>query len=78
MDIRILEDVGWGYSKLAVVVDAALKKLGNNYDFQIIGNPYLFSDYNVSNPPALLVDGEVLVEGYIPSLEEMISILKHK
>lgn len=25
MDIKILEDIGWGYSKLAVVVDAALK-----------------------------------------------------
>ena len=75
MDIKILEEVYWGYSKLAVVVDSALKKLNSNYSFEIIGNPNLFEDYNVDNPPALIIDGEVLVEGYVPTLDEMVDII---
>lgn len=75
MDIKILEDVGWGYSKLAVVVDSALNKLGEKYELHIIGNPNLFSDYNIFNPPALIIDGNILVEGYVPTLEEMIRML---
>ena len=74
MDIKILEEIYWGYSKLAVVVDSALKKLDLNYSFEIIGNPNLFEDYNVDNPPALIVNGEILVEGYVPILEEMVEI----
>ncbi len=78
MDIKILEEVYWGYSKLAVVVDTALRKLEKNHQFQIIGNSSLFPDYNISNPPALIIDGEVLVEGCIPTQEEMIKILEDK
>lgn len=78
MDIKIFEEIGWGYSKLAVVVDAALRKLGSNRRFQIIGNHNLFPDYNISNPPTLMVDGEILVEGYIPTQEEIISILEDR
>ena len=55
-----------------MVVDAALRKLGSNRRFQIIGNPNLFSDYDVTNPPTLMVDDEILVEGYIPTQEEII------
>ncbi|NLV77094.1 MAG: hypothetical protein GX023_08980 [Tissierellia bacterium] len=61
-----------------MVVDAALRKLGSNRRFQIIGNHNLFPDYNVSNPPTLMVDGEILVEGYIPTQEEIISILEDR
>lgn len=75
VDIKILEDVGWGYSKLAVVVDSALNKLGKKSELLIIGNPNLFSDYNVFNPPALIVEDKILVEGYVPTLEEMVRIL---
>lgn len=77
MDIKILEDVGWGYSKLAVVVDSALKNLGANYKLHIIGNPNLFSDYNAFNPPALVINGKTLVKGYVPTHEEMVKILNH-
>lgn len=76
MDIKIFEDVGWGYSKLAVVVDAALKKLEMNYELNIIGNSSLFPQYNLSNLPALVLNDEVVLEGYVPKQEEMIRILK--
>lgn len=45
------------------------------YELHIIGNPNLFLDYNVFNPPALVVEGKILVEGYVPTHEEMIGIL---
>ena len=77
MDILILEDVGWGYSKLAVVLNAATKKLGLDLNYEIIGNPRFFQKYNVSSPPALLIDGEIKIEGYVPSLEEMINLLSN-
>lgn len=75
MDILILEDVGWGYSKLAVVLNAAIKKLGLDNNYEIIGNPRFFQRFNVSRSPALLIDGEIVIEGYVPTLEEMINLL---
>lgn len=76
MHIKILEDIGWGYSKLAVVVDAALKKIGLAYKVEIIGNPKMFNKYNVLDTPALIINNKNIVEGYVPSLEKMINIFK--
>lgn len=78
MDIKIFEEVGWGHSKLAVVVDAALRKLGMNYRFEIIANPRFFPRYNISTSPAITIDGEIVLEGYEPSLDEMIKLLGKK
>lgn len=75
MDIKILEEVYWGYSKLAVVVDAALKKLNYNYKFQIIASPYEISKYNISKTPALIVNNQIIVEGEVPSVLDMMDIL---
>ncbi|WP_325227943.1 thioredoxin family protein [Schnuerera sp.] len=60
------------------MVNSALRKLNINHKLEIIGNPNLFSDYKVSNPPALIINGEILVKGYIPTQEEMIKILSNK
>lgn len=76
MDVKILEEVFWGYSKLAVVVDSAFKKLNLNYNFEIIGNPNLFKNHKIENPPALIINGKILVEGYVPDLEELIDIIE--
>ena len=58
------------------MVHAALSQLELKDDFQIIGNPRVFEDYGVSLSQTLMVDGEIILEGYVPTLEEMISILK--
>lgn len=75
MDIIILEDIGWGHSKLAVVLNAAIEKLGLDETYEIIANPRFFNRYEVSKTPAMIIDGKVVIEGYEPSLAEMISIL---
>lgn len=75
MDIIILEDIGWGYSKLAVVLNAAIEKLGLEETYEIIANPRFFNRYKVNKSPAMIIDGKVVIEGYEPSLSEMISIL---
>lgn len=76
MDILILEEVGWGHSKMAVVTVAVLEKLNLSHKMNIIGNPLKFEDYGVSNPPALLINNKIAVEGYIPGYEEIKSILE--
>lgn len=76
MDMKILEEVHWGYSKLAVVVDGALRKLGYNHRFQIIANPNDFPNYGVSKTPALIIDDKIVIEGRVPTILEMVEILK--
>jgi len=61
---------------LAVVVDAALETLGMNLNIEIFGNPRAFYRHGVETHPALMINGNILVEGYIPTNEDMISLLK--
>lgn len=75
MKFIIFEEVGWGYSKLAVVVDAALRKIGIKGDVEIIANARFFPRYGVKSTPALSIDGDIVFEGYEPSLDEMIELL---
>ncbi len=56
-------------------MNAAIKKLGLPYDINIIGNPRLFHEYDANTSPTLIIDGNILVEGYVPRLEDMINIL---
>lgn len=58
-----------------MVVDAALKELGLNYEFTIIGNSSIFPDYNVKNPPGLIINGRIVAQGYIPTFEEVIDMI---
>lgn len=76
MEIKILEKVGWGYSKLAVVVGTALQNLNSQAELHIIGDEREFPKYNVSKTPALIIDGEIIFQGKIPSLFKIIEILK--
>lgn len=75
MKFIIFEEVGWGYSKLAVVVDAALREIGLKRDIEVIANARFFHKYGVKSTPALSIDGEIVFEGYEPSLNEMIKLL---
>jgi len=76
VDILILEEVGWGHSKIAVVTVAVLEKLNLSHDLNIIGNPLKFKDYGVTKPPALLINNRIVTEGYVPTYEEIYNILK--
>ncbi len=59
-----------------MVADAALRKLGVTCNIEIIGNTLKFHEYSIQKSPALLIDGKVVLEGYEPSLEEMMDIIR--
>ncbi|MFA5577566.1 MAG: thioredoxin family protein [Tissierellaceae bacterium] len=58
------------------MVDAALESLGMDIDIEIFGNPRAFYRHGVDIHPALMVDGQILVAGTIPTIEELIEVLK--
>jgi len=75
MDIKILEEVCWGGSKLAPVVDAALQKLNLSYKFEIVANPKEILKFGVTKTPSLIINGKMIFEGKVPSILEMPDIL---
>jgi hypothetical protein len=58
------------------IVDAALSKLGLDVDFQIISDARDIVKYGVMNAPALLVNGTVRFSGRIPTVDEVVEIIK--
>ena len=62
---------------MAVVVDAALSQLRIKVNFQIIGNPRAFADYGVKENMTLMINDEILAQGYTPKIDEMIEIIKN-
>lgn len=76
MDIKILEVVCWGGSKLAPIVDEALTRLGLNDDFEVVGELIKIVKLGVTKPPALMINGNIEIVGKVPTLEEVIEVLK--
>lgn len=76
MDIKILEQVCWGGSKVAPIVDAALTELNLDDDFDIISEIPKILEYGVEKLPALVINGEVKLEGKTPSVEEVKELLQ--
>lgn len=76
MEIKILEQVCWGGSRIAPIVDAALTRLGMDDDFEIIGDIPSIVKHGVMNPPALMINGVVKFSGKIPTMEEVIEAIK--
>ncbi|WP_427339775.1 thioredoxin family protein [Caloranaerobacter sp. DY30410] len=59
------------------MVDAALDKLGLNYDFDLISDLPEIAKAGVTNPPALMINGEIKIEGKIPTVDEVVEVLKN-
>ena len=76
MDIKLFNEVSWGGNLLAPIVDWALKEIGKDYKFELIENPSILSEMNITKTPAIMINGEILLEGRIPSGGEMIDILE--
>lgn len=76
MDIKILEVVCWAGSKLEPIVDEALTRLDLDYDFEIIGELIQIVKLGVTNPPALMINGNVELSGKVPTVEEVMEVLK--
>lgn len=61
---------------MAVVVDEALSQLGIDEDFEIIGNPRLFSKYGVQENMTLMIRGKILAAGSVPKIDDMVELIR--
>lgn len=77
MDIKLLTEVSWGGNKLAPIVDEALKFLKWNYKYELIENEKLLSSYGIKKSPAMIINNEIIIEGIVPNVIEMVEILKN-
>ncbi|MBK9167775.1 MAG: TM0996/MTH895 family glutaredoxin-like protein [Bryobacterales bacterium] len=64
--------------KLAEVTEAAAQELGLSYDVEKVTEITKILGFGVARTPALVMDGEVLASGRIPSLDEMKGLLGRK
>ena len=48
----------------------------SNYNFELIENPIILREMNIGKTPAMMINGEVVLEGRIPSGPEVLYILK--
>jgi len=71
MEIKIFEQVCWDGSKVAVIVDEALSRLGLEYDFDIIGDIPSIAKAGIMNPPALMINGKIKTSGKVPTVDEV-------
>jgi len=57
-------------------VDEALKRLAVKNEITMICSPREFHKYGVKETPALIINGEIAVEGWVPSIFKMPEIIK--
>jgi small redox-active disulfide protein 2 len=70
--------LGSGCTKCANLSDMASKaceEIGLDYEIEKITDLLRFADFGVMMTPALVVDGEVVVSGRVPPVEEMKALL---
>lgn len=76
MDIKLYNEVSWGGNKLAPIVDAALESMNLNYRYELIENPKILAEMGITNTPAMVVNGNIVIQGRVPNVLEMINILE--
>lgn len=76
MDIKLLTEVSWGGNKLAPIVDEALKILKWNYKYELIENHRVLENLGIKKSPAMIIDGNIIIQGIVPNVLEMVQILK--
>ena len=47
-----------------------------NYKFELIETPSILNEMGITKTPAMMINGDIILEGKIPSVLEMIKILK--
>jgi small redox-active disulfide protein 2 len=63
--------------KLYETAEQAAKELGLDYEMEKIDNIDRITEMGVMMTPALAIDGEVKLEGRIPTIENLKEILKN-
>lgn len=61
--------------KLAENTEAAAKELGIQYELFKVSDITAIMGFGVKRTPALVVDGKIVVQGKVPSKEEVMSLL---
>jgi small redox-active disulfide protein 2 len=73
-----LQIYGSGCAKcqtLATNTEAAARSLGINYELEKVTDMNAIIDAGIMRTPALAVDGEILIEGKVPSTDEIRRLL---
>jgi small redox-active disulfide protein 2 len=61
--------------KLAENTEAAAKELGIQYELYKVSDITAITGFGVKRTPALVADGKLLVQGRVPSVDELMSLL---
>jgi len=55
----------------------ALKELKLSYKFELIETPSILNEMGIRKTPAMMINGDIILEGRIPSIIEMKKILEN-
>jgi small redox-active disulfide protein 2 len=61
--------------KLAENTEAAARELGVAYELAKVTDIAAMTGFGIRRTPALVADGEVVVQGRVPNVDEMMSLL---
>jgi len=75
VDFQILGPGCMNCKKLAENTEAAAKELGIEYQLFKISDVGAITGFGVKRTPALIVDGKLVVQGRVPSVDELMSLL---
>lgn len=53
-----------------------MDKLNLDYDFDLISNLPEIAKSGITNLPTLMINGEIKIEGKIPTVDEVVEVLK--
>lgn len=76
--LQVLGAASTRSNHLAASVEASARRLGLDYEMEIITDLARFADFGVLVTPALLVDGSLRVAGRIPKEAEIDMLLSQR
>lgn len=75
MDLQILGPGCMNCKKLEENTKAAAQELGIPHEIYKVSDIAAITGFGVRRTPALIADGKILVEGRVPSVDELMSLL---
>lgn len=75
MDIKLLNVVSWGGNPLGPIVYSALQEMGVKYNLELIEGDNLFENYGIKDTPAMIINGDIVLEGGKVSLPHIKNII---
>ena len=75
MDFQVLGPGCMNCKKLAENTEAAAKELGMQYELFKVSDIAAIAGFGVKRTPALIAGGKIVVQGRVPSVDELMSLL---